>query len=163
MAVIGGVFHKKANGLKVSIVVRSISKSKMKKSFSSKHGVLVNFTKEIFMTNFSNCMHCGDELQAGDETWYAVTIHKSDGHPINGKFYTDCLEEVKDFCSEVKPLTVNVSRHPSEYEAAQFLDNFDDDYEWFDQKSYAEDYRQFVIIKAIVSKLDSENQTNNLN
>ena len=89
------------------------------------------------MTNFSNCMHCGDELQAGDETWYAVTIHKSDGHPVNGKFYTDCLQEVKDFSRKVNPLLVTMSRHPSEHDVVQFLENFDDDYDWLDQKVYS--------------------------
>lgn len=88
------------------------------------------------MTNFSNCMHCGDELQAGDETWYAVTIHKSDGHPMNGKFYTDCLQEVKDFSGKVNPLLVTMSRHQSKSDVVKFFNGFDKCFKWINPATY---------------------------
>ena len=77
------------------------------------------------------------EINTTNKTWYAVTVHESDGHPINGKFYTDDIQTVKDFCWNVNPLTVTMSRHPSEFCVLEFLVNFDENFDWIDLEKYS--------------------------
>lgn len=55
--------------------------------------------------------------------WFAVTIHRSDGHEIDGAFYSDSYQTVSAFADSKYPLTVTVSRHGSEEQVKRFIDD----------------------------------------
>ncbi len=56
--------------------------------------------------------------------WYAASIHKSDGHKINGYFVTESMEVLSNFGKTLKPLETVFTRFKDQNEAREFFKDF---------------------------------------
>ena len=70
--------------------------------------------------------------------WSVVTIHKSDGHILDGIFVTDCNEKLNRFARAVKPLTVTCSYYESEKHARDFFSKICEGFMNIDPDNFAE-------------------------
>jgi len=65
-----------------------------------------------------------------------VTIHKDDGHKVNGIFSTTDQAVVSRFCDLVKPLKVTMSRGYAEHEISKFKKQIDPSFIDIDPNTY---------------------------
>jgi hypothetical protein len=77
-------------------------------------------------TSTLTCNHSADSHcpNCRPTEWYAVTIYKSDGFPIDGKFMTSSRKFLSDFCDAFAPRPVYMTRFATESECREFLDSF---------------------------------------
>ena len=68
--------------------------------------------------------------------WIFATIHRSDGHRINGFFFTNEVKVVNEFSRAMHPLIVSCSLYPSIEEVQKVVSELNPIFVSIDPKTY---------------------------